>query len=135
VCHHDPGPNNTVFRDGRPVAFIDFDFAAPGDPLADLGYLAWAWCLSSRPDRGPGTGQARQVRVLAAAYGLTPAARARLPAAIRHRLQRNAAFWQRRLDDEATVATRDRSAEVLAWTVREIAHVDAHRADLVAALS
>jgi aminoglycoside phosphotransferase (APT) family kinase protein len=37
-CHHDPGPNNTVFRDGRPVALIDFDFAAVGDPLEDVGY-------------------------------------------------------------------------------------------------
>ncbi|WP_258564624.1 phosphotransferase, partial [Streptomyces himalayensis] len=24
-----------------PVAFIDFDTAAPGDPLEDLGYMAW----------------------------------------------------------------------------------------------
>ncbi|MCX4624436.1 phosphotransferase family protein [Streptomyces albogriseolus] len=41
VCHHDPGPNNTVFADDVPVAFIDFDTAAPGDPLEDLGYMAW----------------------------------------------------------------------------------------------
>ena len=38
VCHHDPGPNNAVFRDGLPYAFIDFDTAAPGDPLEDVGY-------------------------------------------------------------------------------------------------
>jgi hypothetical protein len=48
VCHHDPGPNNTVFRDGLPVAFIDFDFAAVGDPLEDVGYVAWSWCISSK---------------------------------------------------------------------------------------
>ncbi|MCX4398688.1 aminoglycoside phosphotransferase family protein [Streptomyces sp. NBC_00257] len=30
VCHHDPGPNNVVFRNDRPTAFIDFDTAAPG---------------------------------------------------------------------------------------------------------
>ncbi|MFC9664689.1 phosphotransferase family protein [Nocardia sp. NPDC127606] len=45
VCHHDPGPNNTVFRDARPVAFIDFDYAAPGDPLEDLGYGLDVVCL------------------------------------------------------------------------------------------
>jgi hypothetical protein len=32
ICHNDSGPNNTVFREGRPIAFIDFDFAAVGDP-------------------------------------------------------------------------------------------------------
>lgn len=39
VCHHDAGPNNVVFRNGAPVAFIDFDTAAPGSPLEDFGYL------------------------------------------------------------------------------------------------
>lgn len=28
VCHHDPGPNNTVFADGIPAAFVDFDTAS-----------------------------------------------------------------------------------------------------------
>ncbi|TKA09590.1 hypothetical protein FCI23_21890 [Actinacidiphila oryziradicis] len=41
VCHHDPGPNNTIFRNGTPAAFIDFDTAAPGSPLEDLAYMAW----------------------------------------------------------------------------------------------
>jgi len=59
VCHHDPGPNNTVFRDDLPVAFIDFDFAAVGDPLADVGYVAWSWCISSKPVRGLPAEQAR----------------------------------------------------------------------------
>ncbi|HEX4224680.1 MAG TPA: phosphotransferase [Pseudonocardiaceae bacterium] len=45
VCHHDPGPNNVVFRDDELVAFINFDTAAPGSPLEDLGYLAWTWCI------------------------------------------------------------------------------------------
>ncbi|MFF1839091.1 aminoglycoside phosphotransferase family protein [Streptomyces sp. NPDC058231] len=49
VCQHDPGPNNVVFHQGRPVAFIDFDTAAPGNPLEDLGYMAWTWCISSKP--------------------------------------------------------------------------------------
>lgn len=69
VCHHDPGPNNTVFADDVPFAFIDFDTAAPGDPLEDLGYMAWTWCISSKPDAPPATAQAAQVRVLADAYG------------------------------------------------------------------
>jgi hypothetical protein len=86
VCHHDPGPNNTVFRDGLPVAFIDFDFAAVGDPLEDVGYMAWSWCISSKPARGRPAEQARQVGVLAGAYGISAGLRRRLPAAIEDRI-------------------------------------------------
>jgi aminoglycoside phosphotransferase (APT) family kinase protein len=32
-----------VFRDGQPVALIDFDAAAPGSRAFDLGYAAWLW--------------------------------------------------------------------------------------------
>ncbi|MFE9654291.1 phosphotransferase family protein [Micromonospora sp. NPDC006431] len=134
VCHHDPGPNNTVFRDGQPVAFIDFDFAAPGQPLEDVGYMAWAWCISSRPDRGPAIGQARQVRTLADAYGLCPTDRGRLPAAICGRLRRNEAFWRDILEDGAS-NPRARSAEVLAWTQRELAYFEANQETFAAALN
>jgi Phosphotransferase enzyme family len=43
VCHNDLSPCNAVFRDDRPVALIDFDSAAPGTRLHDLGYAAWLW--------------------------------------------------------------------------------------------
>lgn len=135
VCHHDPGPNNTVFRDGRPVAFIDFDFAAPGHPLEDVGYMAWAWCISSRPDRGPAAEQARQVRTLADAYGLSPTDRDRLPAAIRERLRRNEEFWRGILDDEAASIPRARSAEVLVWTQRELAYIETNQETFIAVLN
>lgn len=135
VCHHDPGPNNTVFRDGRPVAFIDFDFAAPGHPVEDVGYMAWAWCISSRPDRGPATEQARQVRILADAYGLSPTDRDRLFAAIGERLRRNEAFWRDILDDEAAWVPRARSGEVLAWTRCELAYIEANQKTFIAALN
>jgi aminoglycoside phosphotransferase (APT) family kinase protein len=32
---------NTVLRDGVPVAFIDWDTAAPGPRAPDLGWAAW----------------------------------------------------------------------------------------------
>ncbi|WP_167666527.1 phosphotransferase [Micromonospora narathiwatensis] len=134
VCHHDPGPNNTVFRGGQPVAFIDFDFAAPGHLLEDVGYMAWAWCISSRPDRGPAAEQARQVRILADAYGLSPTDRDRLPAAIRERLHRNEAFWRVMLDDGSSPIPRARCSDVLAWTQRELAHTEANEETFIAAL-
>lgn len=135
ICHHDPGPNNTVFRNGQPIAFIDFDFAAPGDPLEDVSYLAWSWCVSSRPDRGPVTEQARQVRVLADAYGLGSPGRDRLPAAISERLRRNEAFWRDVRDDAAAPAPRARSAELVAWTRRELGYIETNREVFIAALA
>lgn len=36
ICHFDICLENVVFRDGEAVALLDFDFAAPGDPLNDL---------------------------------------------------------------------------------------------------
>lgn len=43
VCHGDLGPWNTVYRAGLPVAFIDWDSAAPATALADLASAAWAF--------------------------------------------------------------------------------------------
>ncbi len=39
VSHGDLGPWNTVYRDGLPVAFIDWDGAQPVDPVADLASI------------------------------------------------------------------------------------------------
>jgi hypothetical protein len=38
VCHGDYGPWNLVWRDGLPIAVIDFDNAYRGDPADDVGY-------------------------------------------------------------------------------------------------
>jgi hypothetical protein len=43
VSHGDLGPWNTVYRDGIPVAFIDWDSAQPVDPLLDLAAAAWTF--------------------------------------------------------------------------------------------
>jgi hypothetical protein len=43
VCHNDGFPENVVFRDGLPVALIDFDMAAPGRPFWDLAIAAQEW--------------------------------------------------------------------------------------------
>ncbi|MFF0344259.1 phosphotransferase [Kribbella sp. NPDC004875] len=115
VCHHDPGPTNFVFTDDLPAALIDFDLSAPGDPIDDLGYAAWTWCIASKhndPAR-----QAHQVSVLANAYGLP--VDAPLIGAVLQRQLDNVQFWVDRPCDE--------SAERIAWSYREHGFVQANR--------
>ncbi len=57
-----------VFRDGNPVAMIDFDAAAPGLRSHDLGYAAWLWLDLGSPEFGP-VGQARRLTAFLDGYG------------------------------------------------------------------
>jgi hypothetical protein len=68
VIHGDPGPFNTIFEDGMPVAFIDWDGARPGAWMSDLAYLAWTWCIQSSGNV-PVVDQARHLRALRDGYG------------------------------------------------------------------
>jgi hypothetical protein len=55
VCHNDLCVENVVVRDGAAVAFIDFDFAAPADPLLDIAIAARHWVPVRDPvDLDPG---------------------------------------------------------------------------------
>jgi Ser/Thr protein kinase RdoA (MazF antagonist) len=135
VCHNDPGPNNAVFRDDRPAAFIDFDMAAPGHPLEDLGYMAWTWCVSSKPQAPPAHAQAAQVRVLADAYGLDAPDRAALLDAMLDRQARNADWWREHLHaPEPRVADSEQIRSRIAWSLREHGHTAAHRSVFATAL-
>jgi aminoglycoside phosphotransferase (APT) family kinase protein len=128
VCHHDLGPNNAVFQNEMPVAFIDFDMAAPGSPLEDVGYMAWLWCVSSKAEAPPVDVQAAQVRVLADAYGLADPERRVLVDAMLERQARNARFWaEAQIGDGAVAATREQIADRIAWSRREHAHTADHR--------
>jgi hypothetical protein len=68
VVHGDPGPYNTIFRDGLPVALIDWDSCRPGPRVDDLGYMAWTWCVQSVGDV-PVAEQAAHLRALSRGYG------------------------------------------------------------------
>ncbi len=76
VCHGDVAPYNAVFRSGRLVAFIDWDYAGPGPRLWDLGYAAYRFVSLTPPGHRDGqpvrqsdAEQWRRVALLCAAYG------------------------------------------------------------------
>ncbi|WP_338033970.1 aminoglycoside phosphotransferase family protein [Kribbella albertanoniae] len=121
ICHHDPGPNNTIFRDNLPVALIDFDTAEPGSPLEDLGYAAWTWCIASK--HNDPTRQAAQVRVLADAYGLTQLQRGALVDAILERQSRNVRFWT----ETTAQVTPQQRADRITWSRQEHAFTTTNR--------
>ncbi|MFE3035016.1 phosphotransferase [Streptomyces canus] len=68
VCHNDLAPKNTVYAAWRPVAFIDWDLAAPGERMHDLAHVCWQYL-----DLGPGVADvreaARRLRLICDAYG------------------------------------------------------------------
>ena len=136
VCHNDLSPRNTVYRSEdnglRPVAFIDWDLAAPGKRIHDVAHMCWQY-----PGLGPGvtnvTETARQVRLICDAYRLTD----------RRPLIDTILWWQDRCwrGIEAGAATGDAAiSRLLAAGApeavrRERAWVAANRAALAAALA
>ncbi|SHL21898.1 phosphotransferase [Actinacidiphila paucisporea] len=104
LCHNDVCPKNVVFRDGQAVALIDFDLAAPGRPLWDVAMTARYWVPTLDPESAAvhypaGLDQLRRLRLLADAYGLTPAERRELPAVIEQATAAGRAFVERRFAD------------------------------------
>jgi hypothetical protein len=70
VGHNDLGPWNTVFQHGKPVALIDWDFAAPTSRVWDLAYALWRWVPLYPVERfGPPAERARRIARFCAAYG------------------------------------------------------------------
>jgi hypothetical protein len=69
VCHNDLAPKNTVYDGWRPVAFIDWDLAAPGERTHDIAHVCWQYL-----ELGPGVADvrrtARRIRLICDAYGL-----------------------------------------------------------------
>jgi Ser/Thr protein kinase RdoA (MazF antagonist) len=84
VSHRDYCLGNVVFRDGLPVALIDFDLAMPTTRLYDIANALWFWApfkWGDPRDRPPALADAdipRRVAVFADAYGMTARQRAEL---------------------------------------------------------
>jgi hypothetical protein len=112
VCHNDLCVENVVVRDGRVVAFIDFDFAAPNDPLLDIAIAARHWVPVRDPvDLDPelrGIDQVERFRAFCAEHGLD---RRRRTTVVAHL----GAFLDRALVSMRTRAESGLPAYVAAW--------------------
>lgn len=101
ICHNDVCMENVVFRQGRAVALLDFDFAAPGRPAFDIAAFARmcvpvddpvsAGKLGWRPSDGPG-----RVRLVCDTYGLNAAGRLDVLRSLSDSIARGGEFVQRR---------------------------------------
>ena len=103
VCHNDVCLENVVFRDGRAVALLDFDFAAPGRRTFDLAAFArmcvpvddevsstnLGWLPSDRPGR---------LRLVCDAYGLDSGGRSEVLRCLGESIDRGGEFVRRRAE-------------------------------------
>jgi hypothetical protein len=92
VTHNDLCPENVVFRDGEAIAFLDWDFAAPGRALWDVVTTMSMWCPVRDPmgDEALGMGGLdpfRRARVVSDAYGLDERQRQKVPDVFFERLE------------------------------------------------
>jgi Phosphotransferase enzyme family len=85
ACHNDLSPKNTVYRDGLPVAFLDWDLAAPGERVHDVAHVCWQY-VGLGPGGPDPAAAAELVDTIATAYGL----------AERDRLVPTILWWQER---------------------------------------
>ncbi|XRQ12429.1 phosphotransferase [Actinomadura welshii] len=103
IGHCDVTPENVVFRDGAPVALIDFDLARPTTRLFDVVTALRHWgpiadpadrdALLYRVDVG------RRLRILCDAYGLDARRRQEVLPAARVRFERSYRAMRRRAED------------------------------------
>ena len=93
VCHGDIGPHNTVYQDGLPVAFIDWDSVRPDLPLIEFGNAAWRFVPFGDERYFAASGfrkvpsLADRLALFATAYGVTD--RGQVLWALQHSMQRS----------------------------------------------
>jgi aminoglycoside phosphotransferase (APT) family kinase protein len=103
VCHNDVCLENVVFRNGRAVGLLDFDFAAPGRPVFDLAAFA-RMCVPIDDDLSAsrlGFGQLDgpfRLRLVADVYGLHVQGRSELLRHLDRSMRAGGSFVQRRVD-------------------------------------
>jgi Phosphotransferase enzyme family len=102
VCHNDWCVENVVVREGQAVAVIDFDFAAPTDPVIDIAISARHWVPVRDPldvrDGRHGVDQVARFRRFCALHGLDRDGRRRVVAACGDFLDRALVSMRQRAD-------------------------------------
>lgn len=92
VCHGDPSPCNVVFRDGHPVAVIDWDGCYVGERWQDLAYVVWLWVNIGDPDRDAMT-MAGHIADALKAYGADQAQIADFPMKMIERMRQHMSIF------------------------------------------
>src|SRR4051812_20472339 len=78
VSHNDPNLDNVIFQDGRPVALIDFDLAAPGSAVWDVACAVRLWAPLREEVDVPHGRSLERLRMFLDAYALPVAERGRV---------------------------------------------------------
>jgi Phosphotransferase enzyme family len=103
ICHNDVCLENVVFRDGRAIGLLDFDFAAPGRPIRDLAAFA-RMCVPIDDDVSAlrlgfeVIDRPVRLRLVADTYGLDASGRQELLQHLDQSMRGGGAFVQRRAD-------------------------------------
>lgn len=132
VSHGDLGPWNTVYREGVPIAFIDWDAAQPVHAIDDLAAAAWSFVPLSPPPQlreagfDPVPDLSARLRLFVDAYGL-PDRLAFLPALQRAKLIEAERVKYAPVGTAEAATSREYIAGELRW-------LDANRADLASGL-
>ncbi len=101
LCHNDLNPANTIYRDGYPQAFIDWDLAIPSTAVWDLSYAVRTFVPLYSPDDCDQMGyrpgqQTRRLQLFCDAYGMDDQTRHELLYVSQRRLTtETSAFAQR----------------------------------------
>lgn len=133
VCHGDVAPYNTVFRDGRPVALIDFDTAHPAPRVWDVAYAAYRF-VQLVQDGVPVGEQARRLALFAGAYGLRDRDRELLIDTVIARLEHLVGFMRRQAAAGHPAFSRHVAEGHDGYYLGSIAYIERHRSTLNAAL-
>lgn len=103
ICHNDVCLENVVFREGRAIGLLDFDFAAPGRPIRDLAAFA-RMCVPIDDDVNAvrlgfqEIDRPVRLRLVADTYGLDTSERQELLGHLDQSMRDGGAFVKRRAD-------------------------------------
>jgi len=134
LCHGDVAPYNCIYRDGRTIALIDFDWAGPGPRLWDLAEAAYRFVPLTDPGNPDTivTEQPRRLRRFVDDYGREWCAG--LLDAVIERERWQIALITSRAAAGDPVQQRCQAAGHVEILAADLEHIARHRRELEAAL-